>query len=119
MRHQNGRAKLNLKAPHRRAFLRNQVISLIMNGKLTSTKVGVKQVRVLAEKVVTLARAGHTFNTHRRVQSMIPYNTDAILKLFNEIAPRYVSRPGGYTRIIPLGRRPSDTADMALLEWVL
>lgn len=118
MIHQNGRKKLNRKEPHRRALLRNQVIHLITYGHLVTTKTRIKEVRRLAEKVVTLAREGNSFNMRRRVQAMLPYKLEAVLKLFQEVAPRYVGRPGGYTRIIPLGRRMSDTADIARLEWV-
>lgn len=118
MRHQLGRKKLNLKAPHRRSLLRNQVIHLITYGHLTTTKANAKEVKKLAEKLVTIARTGHTFSAHRRVQSLLPYKQEAIIKLFKEIAPAYVDRPGGYTRLIPLGQRVSDTATVARLEWV-
>lgn len=118
MNHQNGRKKLNMREPHRRALLRNQVIHLITYGSLTSTKARVKQVQRLAEKVVTIARVGNHFNARRSVQAMLPYKMEAVLKLFKEIAPRYIDRPGGYTRVIPLGKRISDTATIAKLEWV-
>lgn len=118
MNHQNGRKKLNLKSPHRRALLRNQVIHLIEYGSLTTTKTMAKEVRRLAEKVVTIARTGNDFNTRRRVKALLPYSEKAIVKLFTEVAPRYVSRPGGYTRIVPMGRRLSDTAETARLSWV-
>jgi len=118
MKHQIGRKKLNLKAPHRRSLLRNQVIHLITYGHLTTTKTTAKEVKRLAEKVVTLAREGKTFNARRRVKSLIPYKDTALNKLFNEIAPRYIDRPGGYTRLISLGQRESDTAHIARLEWV-
>ncbi len=119
MQHQKSHKKLNLAAPHRRALLRNQVISLILNGSLTTTKARAKEVKRLAEKLVTLARDGNTFNNRRRAKSILPYKEDALVKLFVDIAPRYVSRPGGYTRIYLLGRRMSDTAEMARLEWVM
>ncbi len=118
MKHQIGRKKLNVKASHRKALLRNFVIHLIEYGSLTTTKTQVKEVRRLAEKAVTQARKGNTYGIRRRVKAMLPYSESALLKLFKEISPRYVERPGGYTRIIPLGKRPSDTADMAKLEWV-
>lgn len=118
MRHQNGKKKLNLKAPHRRALLRNQTISLIENGHLVTTKARVKEVRKFAEKLVTLARTGNTFNARRRAKALLPYKEQALVKLFKEIAPKYIERPGGYTRIIPLGQRQSDTAQIARLEWV-
>ena len=118
MNHQNGRKKLNLTAPHRRALIRNQAILLITEGSLVSTKARVKEVRRFAEKLVTLAREGNTFNARRRAKALLPYKEEALVKLLTEIAPRYVNRPGGYTRIISLGRRVSDTAEVAKLEWV-
>ena len=118
MRHQLGRKKLNLKGPHRRSMLRNQVIHLITYGHLVTTRANAKEVKRLAEKIVTIAREGHSFNTHRRVLSLLPYKSEAILKLFKEIAPAYVDRPGGYTRLVPMGQRVSDTATIARLEWV-
>jgi large subunit ribosomal protein L17 len=118
MNHQSGRKKLNLKGPHRTALLRNQVIHLITYGHLTTTKARIKEVQRLAEKLVTVARVGNEFNARRRALSMLPYKQEALVKLFQEIAPRYVDRQGGYTRVIPLGRRRSDTAVIAKLEWV-
>lgn len=118
MNHQNGRKKLSRKSSHRKALLRNQVIHLIKFGVLQSTKVKVKEVQKLAEKVVTIARAGYDFNTIRRVKQILPYDQDAVVKMIKEIAPRYLHRPGGYTRVIPLGMRASDTATIARLEWV-
>ena len=118
MIHQNGRKKLNLKAPHRRALLRNQVIHMIKYGHLVTTKARIKETRRLLERAVTIARDGNTFNARRRVHALLPYDAKAVVKLFTEIAPQYVSRPGGYTRIIPLGKRMSDTATVARLEWV-
>lgn len=119
MKHQSGRVKLNLPRAHRTALLRNQVISLITYGHLVTTKTRAKEVRKLAEKLVTIARVGNDFNARRRAKSMLPYKDEALVKLFQEIAPRYVHRPGGYTRIIPLGQRVSDTSAMARLEWVM
>lgn len=104
--------------PHRRAVLRNQLITFILHGSLTTTKPRVKELRRLAERLVTIAREGNTFNNRRRVKALLPYKEEAIVKLFNEVAPRYVGRPGGYTRIYQLGRRVSDTAEIARLEWV-
>lgn len=118
MRHQSGKKKLNLKPSHKRSMMRNQVIHLITYGHLTTTKARVKEVKKLAEKLVTIARKGNEFNARRRAQALLPYKQEALLKLFKEIAPKYVDRPGGYTRIVPLGQRPSDTATIARLEWV-
>ena len=72
MRHQSGRKKLNLKSPHRRALLRNQVIHLIEYGHLVSTRASVKEAQRLAEKVVTLAREGNHFNARRRAKAILP-----------------------------------------------
>ncbi|MCX5925273.1 MAG: 50S ribosomal protein L17 [Candidatus Dependentiae bacterium] len=118
MRHQNGRKKLNLKYSHRVAMLRNQLIHLIQYGCLVSTRARVKEVQKFADKVVTIARVGNEFNARRRVHALLPYKEEAVIKLFKEIAPQYTERPGGYTRVIPMGKRISDTATIARLEWV-
>jgi large subunit ribosomal protein L17 len=118
MNHQSGRYKLNMKGSHRIAVLRNQVIQLIVHGCLTSPKPRIKQTQKLAERVVTIAREGNTFNARRRVQALLPYNSKAVIRLFQEIAPKYADRNGGYTRVVSLGRRASDTAPVARLEWV-
>ncbi len=72
----------------------------------------------MIEKAVTIARKGNEFNARRRVHALLPYKPEAVIKLFKEIAPRYIDRPGGYVRIISLGQRQSDTATIARLEWV-
>ena len=118
MNHQNGKKKLNMKSGHRKAFIRNQVIHLIKYGVLQSTKVRVKEVQRVSEKIVAIAKKGYDFNTIRRVKQLLPYDDAAVKKMIKEIAPRYVDRPGGYTRVVPLGRRESDTATIARLEWV-
>lgn len=118
MNHQSGYRKLNLRGSHRIALLRNQVIHLITYGFLQTTKARAKEVQRMAESIVTVARKGADFNTIRRVTQLLPYSKDACKKLIAEIAPRYVDRPGGYTRIIPMGRRISDTAPIARLQWV-
>jgi large subunit ribosomal protein L17 len=118
MKHQNGTKKLNRKYSHRIALLRNQLIHLIQYGHLISTKARVKEVQKFADRVVTIARVGNEFNARRRVHALLPYKNEAVIKLFKEIAPQYVERPGGYTRIIPMGKRVSDTATIARLEWV-
>ena len=118
MRHRKARKKLNLRSPHRSALLRNQVIHLIEYGSLQTTKPQIKEVQRLAEKLVTIARKGSEFNARRRAKQLLPYKETALVKLFAEIAPRYKERPGGYTRVIPMGRRISDTAPIARLVWV-
>jgi len=118
MNHQNGRKKLNMKSSYRKAFLRNQLIHLITYGSLKTTKTNAKEVKRFAEKMVTIARQGNTLNARRHVKRLLPYKEEALVKLFKEIAPRYTERPGGYTRLVPLGRRMGDLADVARLEWV-
>lgn len=118
MNHQCGKKKLNKKSSHRRALLRNQVIHFIRYGCLQTTKVRIKQVQRIAEKIVTVARDGYNFNTIRRVKKVLPYDQEMVEKLIKEIAPKYVDRPGGYTRVILLGIRKSDTAKIARLEWI-
>jgi large subunit ribosomal protein L17 len=118
MVHQSGRKKLNRNSAHRRALIRNQAIHLITYGHLVTTKPRVKEVQRFVEKMVTAARDGNTFNARRYVMAALPYKKEAVIKLFKEIAPRYVTRPGGYTRVIPMGRRTSDTAPVSRLEWV-
>jgi large subunit ribosomal protein L17 len=119
MNHQNGRKKLNLSQKHKKALLRNQAIFLINYGHIVSTKARLKEVRRFVEKLVTIAKDGKNFNNIRKVKSILPYKNDAIFKLFDDIAPRYENRLGGYTRLILMGKRVSDTADIARLEWVL
>ena len=118
MKHQCGKKKLNLRSSHRIALLRNQAIHLVKFGFLKTTKTRVKAVQQFIEKIVTIARKGNDFNTIRRVKQLLPYDNNATKKLILEIAPKYTERPGGYTRVIPLGKRISDTATIARLEWV-
>ena len=118
MRHLKKNKRLNMKSSFRKAFLRNNVIHLINYGHLKTTVRRAKETKKLAEKVVCIAAKGKDFNAIRRVKQLIPYSKDAVNKLFDKIAPNYVDRPGGYTRIFKLGIRCSDTSDMARLEWV-
>jgi large subunit ribosomal protein L17 len=118
MNHQNGRKKLNRRSGNRKALLRNQVIHFINYSCLQTTVARVKEVQRFVEKIVTVSRSGYNFNTIRKVKKALPYDEDAIVKVIKEIAPRYIGRPGGYTRTIPLGKRSSDTAKIARLEWV-
>ena len=118
MKHQSGKKKLNRKPAHKKAMVRNQIIHFIKYGFLQTTKPRVKEVQKMTEKIVTIARDGYNYNTIRRIQKILPYEQDVVKKLIKEIAPKYVDRPGGYTRVIPLGKRESDTATIARLEWV-
>jgi large subunit ribosomal protein L17 len=116
MRHQKKTVKLGRKAEHRKALLANQVCSLIVHQRITTTLAKAKAVRPLAERMVTLGKSG-SIHARRNALSVLRHK-DAVKKLFDEIAPRSTDRNGGYTRIVKLGRRKSDSAAMAFLEWV-
>jgi large subunit ribosomal protein L17 len=116
MRHQNKTVKLGRSQAHRDALLANQVCSLIIHQRIRTTLAKAKATRPLAEKMVTLGKKG---TIHARRTAAAYLHQDAVVKkLFEDIAPRSASRPGGYTRIIKLGPRKSDSAPMAILEWV-
>jgi large subunit ribosomal protein L17 len=116
--HQSGRKKLNMREDLRRSVLRNQAATFIKYGCLQSTRARVKEVQKMVEKLVTIARENQDFNTIRRVRKELPYDLAVVKKLVYELAPKYVSRPGGYTRVLLMGTRTSDTAKIARLEWV-
>lgn len=116
MRHQNKTVKLGRSQAHRDALLANQVCSLIIHQRIRTTLAKAKATRPLAEKMVTLGKKG-TLHA-RRTAIAVLHQPAAVKKLFEEIAPRSASRAGGYTRIIKLGPRKSDSAPMAVLEWV-
>ena len=116
MRHQKKTVKLGRTAEHRKALLANQVCSLIEHQRIKTTLAKAKAVRPLAEKMVTLGKKG---SLHARRTALATLRqADAVKKLFNDIAPRAADRKGGYTRIIKLGQRKSDSAPIAFIEWV-
>src|SRR6266403_2461020 len=116
MRHQKKTIKLGRTADHRRALLANQVCALIQHQRITTTLAKAKAVRPLAERMVTLGKNGSIHS--RRTALAVLRQKDAVKKLFDDIAQRSAERNGGYTRIVKLGRRKSDSAPMAFLEWV-
>src|SRR5438067_10366866 len=116
MRHQKKTVRLGRKAEHRKALLANQVCSLIEHRRIKTTLAKAKAVRPLAEKMITLGKNG-SIHARRTAFSTLRHK-DAVKKLFDEIAPASTDRNGGYTRIIRLGQRKSDSALMALIEWV-
>jgi large subunit ribosomal protein L17 len=117
MRHQKNRHKLGRDAAHRKALLANLSKELIEHERIETTVSKAKAVKPEVEKLITLARRG---DLHARRQALSALGQDkfAVYKLFEEIAPRYSERPGGYTRILKLGPRKSDATEMALLELV-
>jgi large subunit ribosomal protein L17 len=116
MRHQKKTVRLGRKAEHRKALLANQVCSLIEHRRIKTTLAKAKAVRPIAEKMVTLGKNGSLHA--RRTAFATLRHKDAVKKLFDEIAPASTERNGGYTRIIRLGQRKSDSALMAFIEWV-
>jgi large subunit ribosomal protein L17 len=116
MRHQVKTIKLGRKFEHRNALLANQVCSLIEHSRIKTTLAKAKAVRPLAEKMVTLGKKGSLHA--RRTALAVLRQSDIVKKLFDEVAPRAAARAGGYTRIVKLGQRHSDSAPVAFLEWV-
>ncbi len=116
MRHQKNTRKLGRTSQHRDAMLANIVASLIIHKRVKTTLAKAKTARPLAEKLVTLGKGG-TLHDYRLAVAKIGQK-DVITKLFKEIAPGFKDRKGGYTRIIKLGPRQSDSAPVAFLEWV-
>jgi large subunit ribosomal protein L17 len=116
MRHQKKTVKLGRTASHRNALLANQVCSLIEHERIKTTLAKAKAVRPLAEKMVTLGKNGSIHA--RRTALAVLRQKNAVKKLFDNIAPRSTDRNGGYTRIVKLGQRKSDSASVAFIEWV-
>ncbi|WP_281951945.1 50S ribosomal protein L17 [Nitrosophilus kaiyonis] len=116
MRHKHGYRKLGRTSSHRKALLKNLAIALIMNGKIETTVAKAKTLRSYIEKLITKAKKGD-FNAHREVFAYLQ-DKEATKKLINEIAPKYESRNGGYTRIIKTRIRRGDAAPMAFIELV-
>jgi large subunit ribosomal protein L17 len=116
MRHRKKTVKLGRKAEHRKALLANQVCSLIEHHRIKTTLAKAKAVRPIAERMVTLGKNGSLHA--RRTAFATLRQKDAVKKLFDKIAPASTDRTGGYTRIIRLGQRKSDSASMAFIEWV-
>jgi large subunit ribosomal protein L17 len=117
MRHQKSTVKLGRSQAHRDALLANQVVSLIEHSRIKTTLAKAKAVRPFAEKLVTLGKK-NTLHARRTALSYLRHNEGAVHLLFEEVAPRAAERKGGYTRIIKLGQRNSDSAPMAFIEWV-
>ncbi len=116
MRHRVHGRKLGRTSAHRKAMFRNQLTALFTHERITTTIAKAKDLRPLAEKMVTLARTG-TLANRRRVLTMVP-DKQVVRHLFDEIAPRFVDRDGGYTRILRIGSRHGDNAEMAIIEFV-
>ncbi|MGH2587961.1 MAG: 50S ribosomal protein L17 [Dehalococcoidia bacterium] len=116
MRHGVSGRKFDMPTAQRMALFRGMVRDLFINERITTTVARAKEVRPLAEKMITLGKHGD-LNARRKALRFVT-DKDVIARLFTDIAPRYATRPGGYTRIVRLGKRLGDGADMAILELV-
>ena len=116
MRHRKKGRKLNRTASHRRATLRNMASSLFRHGQIETTTAKAKELRPYAERLITLARRGDLHA--RRLAGAKIRERDVLGVLFDEIGPRFKDRPGGYTRILKIGTRKGDAAEMSLIQLV-
>jgi len=116
MRHLVKKKKLGRNTSHRRALLRNLVTSFLEKERIRTTLAKAKAAKPLAEKMITLARKD-TLHAKRQALRFI-YKKPVVKKLFEELGPRFSERPGGYTRIIKIGPRAGDGAEMAILELI-
>ena len=125
MRHNVGHRKLGRVTEHRLALLRNQAIALLRHEKIETTMPKAKELRPFVERLITIARrgvasgdtAGKTLHARRLVLAELP-DTEVVSKLFETLAPRFADRPGGYTRILRVGYRRGDSAEVAHIELV-
>ena len=108
--------KLGRPTAHRKAMLRNQVTSLLRSGRIETTVTRAKETQRMVDKMITLGKRGD-LHARRQVLAYI-YDEDVVKKLFDEIAPQYSERNGGYTRVLKVGPRRGDGAEMAILELV-
>jgi large subunit ribosomal protein L17 len=139
MRHRVHGRKLGRDSAHRRSLIKNQVADLLCHGQITTTLAKARTIRPVAERLITVAKRGlvagesdkaKEVNARRLAAARLPrirtfedeqgyyQDIDVVQQLFGEVAPLYRDRPGGYTRILKLGKRPGDNADMAILMLV-
>lgn len=116
MRHRKKGRQLSRTRSHRKATLRNLATSLFQHGRIETTTAKAKELRPFAERLITLARRGDVHS--RRLAATKISDREVLGKLFDDIAPRYAERPGGYTRVLKLGNRKGDAAEMSLIELV-
>jgi large subunit ribosomal protein L17 len=124
MRHRVGQRKLGRVTEHRIAMLRNQALDLLLHERIETTVPKAKELRPFVERLITIAKrpgadgANSRTLSARRLVSRDLHDPDVVRKLFDTIVPRYASRPGGYTRILRLGHRRGDNAEVAQIELV-
>lgn len=117
MRHAKQRNKLSRDSAHRRALMRNLCREVIQHERIKTSQAKAKAVKPKLERMITLAKRGD-LHARRQVMSELGQDKFLVHKLFEEVAPRYAERPGGYTRIVKLGPRRSDSTEMVFLELV-
>ena len=117
MRHQKARGKLSRDSAHRNAMLMNLSKEIIEHERIKTTAPKAKAVKPEIERLITLAKRGD-LHARRQALSTLAQDKFAVHKLFEELAPRYAERPGGYTRILKLGPRRSDATEMVFIELV-
>src|ERR1700722_6664632 len=115
MRHLNQGRKLNRTSSHRKALFRNLVLSLIEHERIKTTDATSNELRRYADRMVTLGKRGDL--SARRLAFAFMQSRDAVKKLFDEIAPRFKERPGGYTRVVKFGIRRGDAAPISIIEF--
>jgi large subunit ribosomal protein L17 len=116
MRHGHGYAKLGMKSAHRMAVLRNMATSLVLNEQIETTLARAKELRRVVEKLITLGKRGD-LHARRQIASFV-YDPGATVKIMSDLSVRHKSRPGGYTRILRLGTRRGDGAEVAAIQFV-
>ncbi len=116
MRHRKKGRNLSRTASHRHAMLRNMAVSLFRHERIETTEAKAKELRPFAERLITLAKRGDL--AARRLAGRKIQDREVLGKLFDDIGPRFAERPGGYTRILKVGARRGDAAEMALIELV-
>ncbi len=115
--------KLGMTADHRKAMFRNQVTSLIQYGRIETTDTRAKELKSIADELVTLAKRGD-LHARRQAAAFVrditvdAEGTTALQKLFNEYGPKYAARNGGYTRVVKVGNRKGDNAPISIIEFV-
>lgn len=116
MRHRRARQKLGLSTSHREAMLRNMVTSVLEHEQIVTTDARAKAVRSLVDKMITLGKRG---DLHARRQALAFVRSETVtMKLFDQIAPRFAEREGGYCRVVKKGFRPGDSAAMSVVELI-
>ena len=118
MRHNKSKGKLSRDSAHRKALLANLCVEVIDHERIKTTEAKAKAVKPEIEKLITLARRGDLHARRQAMSTLQHPDKGIIFKLFDEIAPRYAERPGGYTRILKLGPRSSDATEMVYIELV-